>query len=111
MKHVVQLAGSGSVEVAAYGIADAEHLVEKEIGRLWPQARVRVLEVRRPPGAVKRIAEELTVEYQVRGSLTVEARDEGAARTEAFRHARALFDESRYRKVRWEKAEVVDAGA
>lgn len=102
--------GSGSVEIAAYGMADAEHLVEKEIAGLWPGVHVRILEVRRPAGAAERIAEEFTVEYRVSGALAVEAPDMNTARTEGFRQARARFAISRYRRIQWEKAEVEGAG-
>ncbi len=88
-------------------MADAEHLVEKEIAALWPGARVRILEVRRPAGAAERIAEELTVEYRVSGTLDVKAPDVKAARAEGFRQARARFATSRYRRVRWETAELI----
>src|SRR5690606_25145945 len=56
----VPLRGTGRVEVAAYGVADAEHLVQTELERLWPGARVRVPEVRRT-GEEPRIVEEFEV--------------------------------------------------
>jgi hypothetical protein len=101
----VRLRGSGRTDVAAYGIADAENQVEKELLRLWPAARVRVLEVRRPGGA-ERIAEEFTVHYRVEGHIAVEATDSGHARREAFRQARARFIGSRYWKIGWDAVEI-----
>ena len=34
--------GAGRVELAAYGLADAEHQVEKELRALWPDAVVEL---------------------------------------------------------------------
>lgn len=105
MKYVVRLRGSGSRELAAYGISDAEHQVEKEILRLWPDARVRVREVRRI-GAEERIAEEFRVEYRMEGCVQVDAADGDDARREAFRQARARFEGSRYWTISWDAAKV-----
>ena len=59
----------GRVEVAAYGTADAEHLVEKEMAGLWPGSRLRVESISRP-GPV-RIVEEFSVSYLVVGEVEV----------------------------------------
>lgn len=96
---VVRVRGSGRVDVPAYGIADAEHVVEKEILRAWPEARVEILEVARAAGA-GRIVEEFTVAYHIRATVAV---DEGTdARARAFRFARSRLEETRYRRTEWE---------
>lgn len=94
------LRGTGRVTVAAYGIADAEHLVEKEISRALPAGRVSVVEVRRE--GERRIVEEFGIEYLVRTEIHVSAADPEAARGAAFRHARRLLSGTRYRMTEWE---------
>jgi len=106
VRFAVRVRGGGRTEVAAYGVADAEHQVEKEILRLWPDARVRVLEVRRSGAAAERIAEEFVVEYRLEGVLEVDAPDEAAARAEVFRTGRDRLQGSRYWRIAWEAAEV-----
>lgn len=95
----VPVRGTGRVTVAAYGIADAEHLVEKEISRAIPGARVSVLEVRRE-GAPS-IVEEFGIEYVIRADLSVPADDPGTAKGAAFRHARHLLSGTRYGLTEW----------
>jgi len=92
------------VEVPAYGLADAEHQVQKEIRAAWPEAHVDVLDVGRPGGAA-RIVEDFTVTYRITGTLDVAEATEAAAEREAFRQLRARFDGTRYQQVRWERAQ------
>jgi hypothetical protein len=109
VRYAVRIRGSGRCEVAAYGIADAEHQVEKEIRRCWADARVRVTNVHRSDGE-ERITEEFAVEYRVEGSLAVEAADPPRARQEAFRVARSHFAGTRYWTIAWEAAEMEAVG-
>lgn len=104
MPHRVRLRGTGRVEVAAYGLADAEHLVEKEIGRAWPEARVEIRDVTRT--GVGRIAEELSVLYRVEAVMEVEAGTREAATREALREARRRLEGTRYARIAWEASRV-----
>jgi hypothetical protein len=105
VKYRVRVRGSGRSELAAYGVSDAEHQVEKQIRRLWPEARVYVREVRRI-GAESRIAEEFQVEYRLEGFVHLEAGSSDQARREAFRQARERFAGTHYWTIAWDTAEV-----
>jgi hypothetical protein len=96
----VEAAGCGRVELPAYGLADAEHRVEKELRELWPDARVRVLEIGSP--ASGRIVEEYAVRYSVRGRREVAAASREEADREVLRELRARFGASRYDRIAWE---------
>jgi hypothetical protein len=100
--YTVRIRGRGRVEVAAYGLADAEHRVTKELGLLWPEATVEVLEVRRPEGE-PRIVEELTVSYRVTAEASVEAPSREEAPGEAFRLVRGLLRGSRFQRMELEE--------
>jgi len=106
----VAVRGEGRTGVAAYGLADAEHRVEKEIRTLWPDAVVRIREVRRS-GDENRIADEFDVRYRVEGSVEIDAPSSEEARRGAFRAARELLAGSRYWRVAWEEVRIgsVDA--
>lgn len=104
MEFEVVLRGRGCVQVAAYGMADAEHLVDKEIRRLWPEARVHVLEVGR--GADARIVDEFSVSFRVEGRLRVVAGASEEAPGMAYRHVRGLLAGSRYLRTEWEAVET-----
>jgi hypothetical protein len=99
--HDVALKGSGRVELAAYGVADAEHQVEKEVRAAWPEARVEVLEVSRA-GAQGRIVEEFAVRYRVRGTVTVEVEDAKEARRTALREVRGRLAGTRHARIAWD---------
>jgi hypothetical protein len=101
VEHEVRVRGRGRVRLPAYGLADAEHRVEKELSRLWPGTLVQVLDVSRGEGGV-RIVEEFTVTYRLENTLRVEAGSPESARTAAFRAARALLADSRYARTEWE---------
>lgn len=105
MQLTVRIRGTGRVVVAAYGLADAEHLVEKELRRRWPEARVEVTNVARPGGDA-RIVEEFEVAYRLEGALTVEAATRDDAPKAAFRRARELLEGSRYARTEWESRGV-----
>lgn len=92
--------GRGEVRVAAYGVGDAEHLVEKELRGLWPAATVRIERVARFGPA--RIVEEFEVTYRMEGTLLVEAETEGQALSTALRRLAALLAGSRYSRTGWE---------
>ena len=97
----IRLRGVGTVEIAAHGVADAEHLVEKEMRALWPGARIVVVGIGR--GADRpRIVEEFSLSYRVEATLEAEGEDEPAARRAAFRSARERLASSRYRNTAWE---------
>lgn len=100
----VTLHGTGSVEIAAYGIADAEATVEKEIRALLRDAVIRVHEVRRSMPH-PRIVETFDVRYSIRHAMSVEAHDEDAARRAAFRAGRAALAGGRFEKTIWERAD------
>lgn len=100
----VEVRGAGRVELAAYGLADAEHQVEKEIRALWPDAAVDVLDVARADGA-SRIVEEFRVRYRVRAVVPVKADTPADARRSALRLLRERFTGSRYERVAWEVVE------
>lgn len=99
---MVAVRGYGRVELAAYGLADAEHQVEKEIRALWPDAAaVDVLDVARMDEA-SRIVEEFRVRYRVRGVVPVTADSEVDARKAALRMMRDRFIGSRFERITWE---------
>lgn len=101
--HTVRAEGRGRVEVPAYGLADAEHQVEKELLRAWPGARAEVLEITRAGSA--RIVEEFAVAYRVEATVRVEAPTPEEARREALRRLREAFAETRFRRVEWTRVE------
>lgn len=97
----MKVRGQGRVEVAAYGVADAEHQVEKELAALWPGVTADILEVGRAD-ADGRIVEEFRVGYRVRGSVSVTAGTEEDARKAALRQLRERFQGSRFARIAWE---------
>ncbi len=94
--------GRGTVVVPAFGLADAEHRVEKEIRKRLPDSRVSVHTVERPPDT-SRIVEEFSVTYSLRVRLPVEAADDDAAVPTAFRAVRDALAGTRYERTRWEQ--------
>jgi hypothetical protein len=104
----VRLRGRGCTEVAAYGVADAEHRVETELKRYWPDAALRVTQVRRAHDE-PRIAEEFVIEYLLHASIMVDVPDREDARRAAYRQARARLEGSRFWRVDWEEARVEEA--
>jgi hypothetical protein len=101
VQHLVALRGAGRVELPAYGLADAEHQVEKEIRALWPEAMVHVLDVARSEGG-SRIVEEFRIRYRVQGTVAVTADTEDEARKSALRVLRERFTGSRFALVTWD---------
>lgn len=91
--------------MAAAGVADAEHQVEKELHRLWPEARIQVDEISRS-GKV-RIVEEFAVGYRLEGALDVVAPSVDDAPGAAFRHLRGLLAGGRYRRTEWEAVKIM----
>jgi hypothetical protein len=105
VQHRIAVRGTGRVELPGYGLADAEHQVEKEIRALWPDAAVDVLDVARADEA-SRIVEEFRVRYRVRAAVSVEADTAADARRSALRLLRERFAGSRYGRVAWEVVEA-----
>ncbi len=105
----VAVRGTGRVELAAYGMADAEHRVEKELAGLWPGAAVQVLEVARPGEG--RIVEEFGVGYRVSGAVEVEAGSADDARRGVFRGLRERFAGTRFAHVAWETVDPTLEGS
>lgn len=101
----VRLRGTGRVEIAAYGVGDAEHATEKEIRRVWPDARVEVTEIART-GEGRKIVEEFAVGFALRVDLRVEGSTPEEARREAFRVARMCVAGTRFERTAWESGEV-----
>lgn len=83
----------------AYGIADAEHLVTKELLARLPNAEVGVLEISRT--GVGRIVEEFDVAYVVEQEVELEAASRAEAHRNALRQARKLTMGTRYEKIAW----------
>jgi hypothetical protein len=101
VRREVAVTGTARVELAAYGVADAEHQVEKELRELWPEARVDLLEVARTLPE-PRIVEEFAIRYRIRGTVPVEAESDDDARRAAFRALRQRFAGTRHDRVAWE---------
>lgn len=94
----VWVRGHGRAQIGAYGIADAEHQVEKELARAWLGARITVEEVGRSAGA-GRIVETFAVGFRVEGWVAAEGADSEAAERAAFRQVREWLAGSRFRGV------------
>ena len=101
----VAVKGGGRVELAAYGIADAEHQAEKELRAAWPEARIAIVEMSRS-GAAPRIVEEFRVHYRVSGTVSVDAETADDARRAALRTLRERFAATRFAHVVWDPAEA-----
>lgn len=93
--------GRGRVVVPAYGVADAEHLVEKELTRLWPGARVRIERIARAGGG--RVVEEFEIAYRLEGEQEVEVERLEEAPAAAFRELNRRLEGSRYGRIEWER--------
>lgn len=102
MRRRVRVRGRGAARIVAYGVADAEHLVEKELTRLWPGARVRIERVSRADPA-PRIVEEFDVSYLLEGEREVEAARPEEAASAAFRQLSAVLAGSRYSRTAWQE--------
>lgn len=100
MRHRIPVRGAGRVELPAYGLADAEHQVEKEIHALWPDATVDVTDVGRLDER-SRIVEEFRVSYRVRTVVEVDAESLPEAGRAALRLLRERAAGSRYERVAW----------
>jgi hypothetical protein len=96
----VRVRGRGRVELAAHGVADAEHRVEKELAALFPEGAVTVTEVAR--AGEGRIVEEFAVGYALRGVVEPAAASPDDAPRAALRELRARFEGTRFARVAWE---------
>ena len=99
----VAVRGEARVELAAYGLADAEAQVEKELRALLPGVRIVILEGARTHSE-PRIVEEFAVRYRLRATVPVDAGTDEEARRAAFRHLRERFAGSRHERIAWEEA-------
>jgi hypothetical protein len=99
----VRVRGLGRVVVPAHGVADAEHLVEKELTRLWPQGRVRIERVARAGGG--RVVEEFAIDYRLEGEREVQVERPEDAPAAAFRELNGLLEGSRYQRIEWGNGE------
>lgn len=97
----VEVRGRGRVRLPAYGVADAQHRVEKEIVQAWPDARVDVVEIGRV--GESRIVEEFAVTYRIAARVDVSAESAQTAAGAAFRRARSLLSGTRYARTEWEE--------
>lgn len=104
MLHTIAVRGAGRVELPAYGLADAEHQVEKELRALLPDAAVDVLDVARTDEQ-SRIVEEFRVRYRVRAAVPADADSADDARKAALRQLRERFAGSRFERIAWEVVE------
>ena len=93
----ISLRGSGRVELAAYGLADAEHRVEKELRAAWPDSIVEIQDVSRT--GTGRIVEEFAVSYRVRGVIAAERRGDETALAAALRTLRQRLAGSRFERM------------
>jgi hypothetical protein len=105
VRYEVAVKGGGRVELAAYGIADAEHQAEKELRAAWPEARVNVLEVSRSSDQ-PRIVDEFFVRYRLSGTVSVDSESADDARRAALRALRERFADTRFAHVVWDPAEA-----
>ena len=94
------MTGTGRADVAAYGIADAEMTLEKELSRAWPGATLRIPEVHRTE-AVRRIVESFELLYHLTLEVEVDAPDAESARRAARAAARQALRETRFARVVW----------
>ena len=103
MRWRVAVKGAGRVELAAYGIADAEHQAEKEARDAWPGARVEITDAARV-GARGKIVEEFAIRYRVSGVVTADAESADEARRLALRGLRARVGGTRFSRIVWDPA-------
>jgi hypothetical protein len=98
----IDIEGRGTTVLPAFGLADAEHRVEKEIRNRLPDSMVSIHSVERPPDS-SRIVEEFSVTYSLRLRLPVDAMDDDAAVPAAFRTVRDALTGTRYERTRWDQ--------
>ena len=91
------------MEVPAYGLADAEAQVEKELRDALPEATVEILDIRRVDGG-RRIVETFLVSYRVRleREREVEGPGEATAIRECLRQVRVATHGTRFHRIAWE---------
>ena len=93
------------MEIAAYGSADAEARVEKELLRALPSARIDVRAIRRTDEET-RIVESFQIDYLLRTEALSEGEDEESARRAAFAAARSALQGTRFQRISWERADL-----
>ena len=104
MRFLALLRGSGSVEIAAYGVADAEDQVTKELSRALPGAKIELPSIHRE--GPRRIVESFTIGYQVRIEIPTEAEDRDSARRKAMSTARDALRDTRFARIAWDRADL-----
>lgn len=98
----VRVSGRGAVELPGYGVADAEHRLEKELAAALPTATLRIEEIRRRDPA-PRIVEEYEIRFRLTATFEVEETDEEKRVRAAFAAGREALRGTRFEKVAWEK--------
>ncbi len=108
MRYHALLVGSGVASIEAFGSADAEARLEKEVARALPGASLLIRALRRTE-ETPRIVEGFDAEYLLRVRIDMEGNDEEGARRAAFASARQALSGTRFARVAWERAELTPA--
>lgn len=99
----VRVHGRGAVEIPGYGLADAEHRLEKELKTILSGGIVQVQQIRRTDPE-PRIVESYLISFSVVIELEVEPVEEGKVERAAYGAARERVRSSRFERVEWVKA-------
>lgn len=105
MRFLARVSGEGTAEIPAYGSADAEARLEKELSRALPSAVLRILTLRRVDPD-PRIVEAFAVDYRLTADVWVEEEDLESARRAAFVAARRALEGTRFARIAWRKVEL-----
>jgi hypothetical protein len=97
------LHGTGFVEIPAYGVADAEARLEKELHRAAPNATIRIDEIRRPEDTT-RIVETFAITFRLVLTIEIDVDDPRSAERAAFASGRAVLRGTRFERVAWDRA-------
>lgn len=108
MRFRARLTGYGEAAIEAFGSADAEARLEKELARALPGSTLVIRALRRPEDE-PRIVETFVAEYLLRSDLEVEGTNEESARRAAFSAARRALSGSRFQRVAWDRAVLTPA--
>jgi hypothetical protein len=103
--YLATLHGTGSVEIPAFGVADAEARLEKELHRAAPDAIIRIDEIRRAENT-PRIVETFAVTFRLVLAIQLDIDDAGSAERAAFAAVRARLRGTRFARVAWEKVVI-----
>jgi hypothetical protein len=100
------LVGGGEVEVEAFGLADAEATLEKELRTALPGAVIGIREIRRAEPEEHRIVETFSGRYALRLPLEILAPDGESARRQAFAAGRRALAGTRFERAVWERVDL-----